>query len=75
MTDKWGRRPFTAGAALLLLLGLMHAVSLFEKLAPANDTEKQLLELMSSYKFNLMGSSRSMADMLMGFSVSFMLAA
>ena len=42
---------------------------------PANDTEKQLLGLMSNYKFNLMGSARSMSDLLRGFSVSFMFAA
>lgn len=60
---------------MLVLLGLLHAISLFEKLVPANETEKQLLDLMTSYKFNLMGSSRSMNDLLRGFSISFMLAA
>lgn len=74
MKDKWGRRLFGAGAALLLLLGLVHSFSLFEKLTPANATEKQLLDLMVGYKLNLMGSNRSMADLLRGFSVSFMLA-
>ena len=58
-----------------MLLGLVHAISLFEKPVPANDTEKQLLDLMTNYKFNLMGSSRSMNDLLRGFSISFMLAA
>jgi len=58
-----------------VLLGSVHAISLFEKLVPANDTEKQLLDLMTSYRFNLMGSSRSMNDLLRGFSISFMLAA
>jgi hypothetical protein len=72
MTDKWGRRLFTAGAVVLVLLGLVHSLSLFEKLAPANDTERQLLGLMSSYKFNLMGSMRSMDNLLRGFSVFFM---
>jgi hypothetical protein len=75
MTDKWGRRLFKAGAVALLILGLVHSLSLIRELAPANDSEKQLIDLMSSYKFNLMGSFRSMADMLRGFSVSFMLAA
>jgi len=60
---------------VLVLLGSVHAISLFEKLVPANDTEKQLLDLMTSYRFNLMGSSRSMNDLLRGFSISFMLAA
>jgi hypothetical protein len=75
MTDKGGRRLFKLGGVVLVLLGLVHAISLFEKPVPANDTEKQLLDLMTNYKFNLMGSSRSMNDLLRGFSVSFMLAA
>jgi hypothetical protein len=75
MTDVWGRRLFKLGGAVLVLLGSVHAISLFEKLVPANDTEKQLLDLMTSYRFNLMGSSRSMNDLLRGFSISFMLAA
>ncbi len=74
MTDKWGRRLFKAGAVALLVLGLVHSLSLIHEPVPANDTEKQLLRLMSSYKFNLMGSFRSMADLLRGFSVSFMVA-
>jgi hypothetical protein len=75
MTDKWGRRLFKAGAVVLLLLGLAHSLSLFEKPVPANDTERQLLDLMADYRFNLMGSSRSMADLMRGFSISFMVAA
>jgi MFS family permease len=75
MTDTWGRRLFIAGAVFLLLIGLVHSLSLFEKPVPANDTEAQLVGLMNSYKFNLMGSLRSMADLMRGFSISFMLAA
>ena len=75
MTDKWGRRFFKSGGVFLILLGLVHSISFFEKLVPANDTERQLLDLMSSYKFNLMGSHRSMGDLFQGFSVAFMLAA
>ena len=54
---------------------MVHAISLFERPVPANDTEKQLLDLMTGYRFNLMGSSRSMNDLFRGFSISFMLAA
>jgi hypothetical protein len=75
MTDKWGSRLFKAGTAALLVLGLVHSLSLIRERVPANDTERQLLGLMSSYKFNLMGSARSMSDLLRGFSVSFMLGA
>jgi hypothetical protein len=75
MTDKWGRRLFKTGAVVLLLLGLVHSLSLFEKPAPANDTERQLLDLMTNYRFNLLGSMRNMAELLRGFSMSFMLGA
>jgi hypothetical protein len=70
MKDKWGRRLFKAGAVALLILGLVHSLALIREQVPANDTEKQLLDLMSNYTFNLMGSFRSMAGMLRGFSVS-----
>lgn len=73
MPDKWGRRWFTGGATFLLLLGAVHALSLFGKPVPANDTERQLLDLMSNYKFNVMGSMRSMDNFMRGFSISFML--
>jgi hypothetical protein len=73
MTDKWGRRLFTTGAVLLILLALVHSLSLLERPIPANDTERQLQDLMSSYKFNVMGSMRSMDNFMRGFSISFML--
>jgi hypothetical protein len=75
MNDKWGRRLFKAGAVALLIIGAVHAISFFQPLLPANDTEKQLLDLMSSYKFDLAGSLRSMDNLLTGFSMCFMLAA
>jgi hypothetical protein len=73
--EKRGRRVFTAGAILLVILGLVHSLSLIKAPVPSNDTERQLLDLMSNYKFDLMGSERSMDNMLRGFSISFMLAA
>jgi hypothetical protein len=72
MKDKWGRRLFVTGAVVLILLGLVHSLSLLEKQVPANETERTLLDLMSNYKFNVMGSMRSMNDFLRGFSVAFM---
>jgi hypothetical protein len=76
MNDKWGRRLFVAGAIMLLLLGVAHSLSLLETPpVPANDTEKQLLDLISSYKFDLVGSIRTMKDLLRGFSISFMVGA
>jgi hypothetical protein len=73
MTDKWGRRLFTSGAVLLIVLGLVHSLSLLETPVPKNDTERQLQDLMSNYKFNVMGSMRSMDNFMRGFSISFML--
>ena len=75
MMDKWGRRLFISGAVTLLIVGLVHSVSFFAKQVAANDTERQLLDLMANYRFNLMGSVRSMNNLLRGFSISFMLAA
>ena len=72
MKDKLGRRLFTTSAVALILLGLVHSLSLLEKQVPANDTERRLLDLMSNYKFNVMGSMRSMDDFLRGFSIAFM---
>ena len=60
---------------MLLFLGLVHSISLFNKQVPANDTERQLLNLMTTYRFDVLSSSRSMHDFLQGFSISFMLAA
>lgn len=64
---------FKIGAVWLLIIGAVHSISLVRDLVPANDTERQLLQLMTSYKFNLMGSLRSMSDLMRGFSTAFML--
>jgi hypothetical protein len=75
MSDKWGTRLFKTGAVWLVIVGLVHATSLFRAPVPANDIEKQLLGLMSTYRFDVLGTSRSMSELLQGFSVAFMLAA
>ena len=75
MPEKWGRRLFKAGTVFLIVLGLVHSISLFTKLTPSNATEKQLIDLMDNYKFDLAGSPRSMSDLFRGFSICFMLAA
>jgi hypothetical protein len=74
MNDQWGRRLFKTGGVWLLILGAVHSISLFRDLVPANDTERQLIDLMTSYKFNIMGSLRSMSELMRGFSIAFMLA-
>jgi hypothetical protein len=72
---QMGKKAFHDRRFFLLLLGMVHALSLFKAPVPANDTERQLLGLMSDYQFNVMGSMRSMDYFLRGFSISFMLAA
>ena len=63
-----------AGAVALIILGFVHSVSLFEKPVPANATERQLAELRAEYRFNILGSTRTMDNFLHGFSISFMLS-
>jgi hypothetical protein len=75
MTDKWGRRLFKAGGVWLVVIGVVHSLSLIRDLAPRNETERQLLDLMTNYHFNLMGSMRTMGELNRGFSIAFMLAA
>ena len=72
MNDKWGRRLFTTGGVVLVLLGLVHSLSLLGKQVPANNTERQLFDLMTNYRFNVVGSMRTMEEFLRGFSISFM---
>lgn len=70
MPDKWGRRFFKSAAIVLALFGLFHALSLIQKPAASNDTERQLLDLMANYKFPLPGAVRSMGDLMQGFSLA-----
>jgi hypothetical protein len=74
MNDKWGRRLFIAGAVMLIVIAAVHSISLFQKPMARNDSEKQLMELMTNYRFTVMGSERTMNDFLRGFSISFGLA-
>jgi hypothetical protein len=74
MNDKLGRRIFKTGAVLLMVIAAVHSLSLIRERTPANDTERQLFELMTNYKFNLVGTMRSMSELLSGFSAAFGLA-
>jgi hypothetical protein len=74
MNDKLGRRIFKTGAVLLMVIAAVHSLSLIRERTPANDTERQLFELMTNYKFNLMGTMRSMSELMSGFSAAFGLA-
>ena len=57
-----------------LLTAFFHSLSFISKPKPANDTEKQLLDLMSGYKMNLGGGiRRSFRSIFTGVSVCFTL--
>jgi hypothetical protein len=60
--------------ALLLVTTLAHTSSLFVTPAPANDTERQLLDLMANYKSDLGGGfHRSMTQIVTALSACFSL--
>ncbi len=74
MKNNWGRRLIVAGAVLLVLMSAVHSISLLQKPMIRNESEKQLVDLMTNYRFTIMGSARSMNDFVRGFSISFGLA-
>src|SRR6476619_5661958 len=43
----------TAAVLFLLLNAALHTISLFVNLPPSNETERQLIDLLTSYKFDL----------------------
>lgn len=59
---------------MLIVIAAVHSISLFQKPMVRSDSEKQLMELMTTYRFTVMGSVRTMNDFLRGFSISFGLA-
>jgi hypothetical protein len=75
MNDKLGRRLFVVGAVLMIVMGLVHSLSLFRAQVAHNETERQLIELMTNYTVNVLGSMRTMENFVKGFSIAFMLAA
>src|SRR5258706_3867474 len=74
MKNNWGRRLFIAGAVMLVLMSAVHSISLFQKPMIRNESERQLVELMTNYRFTIMGSVRTMNDFFRGFSIAFGLA-
>ena len=55
---------FKTGSWLLVVTGLIHELSLFSSPEPANEHERQLLDLMSNYCFTLPGAVRSMGELM-----------
>ena len=63
----------TSGIFQFITAG-MHSLSLFAKPQPTNDTEKQLLDLMTTYHLDFgMGFTPTMADVMNSFSISFLM--
>jgi len=63
------------GAILFqFITGVFHLLSFLNSPAPKNESEKQLFDLMSNYKFDLgTGFLRSMDDLMTSFSIAFAL--
>ena len=59
---------------MLIVIAAVHSISLFQKPTVRNDSEKHLTDLMTNYRFTVMGSVRTMNDFARGFSISFALA-
>lgn len=56
-------------AVFQVLTAIMHATTLFVSLPPNNETEKQLITLMDTYRFDLgAGFHRTMGEMLLALS-------
>ncbi|HUF47466.1 MAG TPA: hypothetical protein VMM93_06575 [Vicinamibacterales bacterium] len=64
---------FTIGCWVALITAAVHMIGhLSGPAAPTNDTERQLLDLATNYRFPMPGGSpRSLMDFMNGFSLSF----
>ncbi|MDB5232278.1 MAG: hypothetical protein JWN76_3083 [Chitinophagaceae bacterium] len=61
-------------AIFQLIAAIIHAITLFVTLPPNNETEKQLFNLMDTYKFDFgAGFHRTMGDLLFALSACFCL--
>lgn len=63
-----------ASYIFLILTGLLHSLSFIAKPEPANDTEKQMLDLMQNYQMDMgTGFQRSFQEIFLSMSISFTL--
>lgn len=66
------RAAYYTGSVVQILTSFIHLTAHFQKPAPTNDQEKQLLGLMASYKMDFgAGFLRSMGDLVAGFSLQY----
>lgn len=65
---------FTFSIVLQFCTGIFHLLSFLNNAHPKNETEKQLFDLMTTYKFDLgSGFLRSMDNLMNSFSIAFSL--
>ena len=68
------RTAFKVGCYAAVVTALLHMTGVFLEPLPANDTERQLHELASTYKFPLPGGpNRTMLEITSGFSLVYAL--
>lgn len=65
---------FIAGCVVLILMSLAHLAAQFQEGAPRDATEQQLLDLMTTYRMDLVGTPRSMMEVTRGFTLFFGIA-
>lgn len=65
---------FLAGCVVLLLMAVAHFAASFQQPPPRDETERQLLELITAYRMDLEGTPRSMMEIFKGFSHFFEVA-
>lgn len=70
--DRRQRLLFRIGCYTLLVTALVHLVGFLSgPQAPANDTERTLISLMTAYEFDVMGTKVTMMRLFEGFSLSY----
>ena len=65
---------YRIGCYVLILTGLLHLTSHFQEPVPANDTEKQLFDLMTNHQIHFAGATVTMGGIQEGFGFWFSLS-
>lgn len=62
---------FRAGCIVLWLTAALHSVAVLQEPAPQNAQEQELMRLMTEYRMELPGTTRSTRELMTGFSWQF----